>query len=68
MTRKRARHLTLELCRRLYLKDHGTLKGFGRIAAHYRDDWRHTDYTTTGGYKKAWNLDIMVQLREILGM
>lgn len=68
MSRKRARHLLLELSRRLYLKEHGNLKGFGKIAKFYNDDWRHKDYKTTGGYKKAWNSDLMVQLRATLGM
>ena len=68
MNRKRARHLLLEVSRRLYLKEHGNLKGFGKIAKFYNDDWRHTDYKVTGGYKAAWNNEIMVRLRESVGM
>lgn len=68
MTRKRARHLLLEMSRRLYLKEHGNLKGFGAIAKFYNDDWRHRDYKATGGYKKAWESDLMKQLRGSLGM
>lgn len=68
MTRKRARLLMLELCRRLYLTDHEDLKGFGKIAKFYDDDWRHLNYKTTGGYKKAWESDLMKQLRASLGM
>ena len=68
MTRKRARHLLLEVSRRAYLKQYGSLKGWGKIAKHYRDDWRHKDYTATGGYKNAWNSEIMTLLRESVGM
>lgn len=68
MKRKRARGLLLELCRRMYLKEHGTLKGFGKVAKYYRDEWRHKDYRITGGYKKAWNHDYMVTLRKACGM
>lgn len=68
MNRKRARHLLLELSRRLYLAEHGNLKGFGKVARFYNDDWRHTDYKVTGGYKAAWNSDIMMKLRRSLDM
>lgn len=68
MTRKRARHLLLEMSRRLYLKEHGNLKGFGKIARHYNDRWRHRDYRTTGGYKVSWNSDMMKLLRDMVGM
>lgn len=68
MRRKRARGLILELCRRLYLKEHGTLKGFGKVAKHYRDDWRHRDYNLTGGYKKAWNCEQIKFIRKEVGM
>lgn len=68
MTRKKARKLMRELSRRLYLQQHGTLKGFGKIDKFYDDSWRHKDYRVTGGYKAAWNLDIMVDLRKSVGM
>ena len=68
MTRKKARKLTMELSRRIYLDSHGTLKGFGKVSKLYNDDWRHKDYSVTGGYKKGWNNDIMVQLRQSFGM
>lgn len=68
MTRKKARHLNLELCRRLYLKEHGNLKGFGKIAKFYSDSWRHKDYSKTGGYKAAWNNEVMVTLRKSVEM
>lgn len=68
MNRKKARHLMMEVSRRLYIKEHGNLKGFGKIAKFYNDDWRHKDFKATGGYKKAWNSDVMKLLRETLGM
>ena len=68
MTRKKARKLMTELSRRIYLENHGTLKGFGKVSKFYNDNWRHIDYSKTGGYKKAWNNDIMVQLRQSFGM
>lgn len=68
MTRKRARHLLLEMSRRLYMQEHGTLKGFGKVAKHYSDSWRHANYSITGGYKAAWNSEIMVALRKAVDM
>lgn len=68
MTRKKARHLLMEFARRIYMQEHGTLKGFGKIAKHYSDSWRHENYAVTGGYKAAWNSEIMVQLRKSVGM
>lgn len=68
MTRKKARNLLLEMSRRIYLQQHGSLKGFGEVAKFYRDSWRHKDYKSTGGYKKAWNSEIMVALRKSVGM
>lgn len=68
MTRKKARNLMLEMSRRVYLKEHGTLKGFGSVAKHYRDDWRHLNYKSTGGYKNAWNSELMKLVRDYVGM
>jgi len=70
MTRRRARHLMLEISRRLYLQEHGNLKGFGKtqIYKFYNDDWRHRDYSVTRGYKNAWNSECMLMLRKAVGM
>lgn len=68
MTRKKARHLMLELARRLYLQNNGNLKGFGKIAKFYRDSYRHNDYFVSGGYKATWNSELIVLLRETVGM
>lgn len=68
MTRKRARHLLLEMSRRLYMQEHGNLKGFGKVARHYSDSWRHANYATTGGYRAAWDSEIMTTLRRSVGM
>ena len=68
MSRKRARHLMLECSRRIYLNYYGTLKGFGKTARFYGDNWRHSDYKSTGGYKAAWNSEIMQELRKSVGM
>lgn len=67
MNRKRARHLHLELSRRIYLREHGTLKGWGKIAKFYNDDWR-PKFRLIYGYKGCWNYDIMVQVRKDYGM
>lgn len=67
MKREKARKLMLEVSRRLYLQDHGTTKGFGRIAKFYRAGWM-PDNKVTGGYKNAWNSKIMKELRELTGM
>ena len=66
MTRKKARKLMREFSRRMYLKQHGNLKGFGKIDRFYNDDWRHRDYKATGGYKAGW--EAMKEYREIVGM
>lgn len=43
MTRKRERHIMLEVARQLYLQQYGTLKGFGKIAINYNSDKRWRD-------------------------
>ena len=68
MTRKKARKLMRELSRRVYLQQHGNLKGFGSVDRFYNDNWRHLDYSSTGGYKSAWNNPILKTLRESVGM
>ncbi len=68
MSRKRARHLMLELARRIHKNYYGNLKGFGKTARFYSDDWRHLDYKSTGGYKASWNSEIIRQLRDSVGM
>lgn len=68
MNRKRARHLMLELSRRIHIERYGSCKGFGETAKFYRDEWRHLDYTKTGGYKTAWNSNIMVAIRKSVNM
>ena len=57
----------MEFSRRIYLKHHGNLKGFGKIAKFYRDGWR-PDVRTIGGYKGMWNSDVMLTLRKTIGM
>ena len=72
MTQKKARHLAMELSRRIYLGTHGTLKGFGKISRHYSDRW-HLKFDVLGeyninSYHDAWNAPIMQQLRKLYGM
>ena len=68
MKRKKARHLIMELARRIYFDTYGTYKGFGKRAKHYRDDYRQKDHILTGGYKKAWNHELIIELRKKYGM
>lgn len=67
MKREKARKLMLELARRIHIKEHGTLEGFGKIAKFYRANWMPNS-KITGGYKAAWDSKIMCELREIIGM
>lgn len=55
----------MELSRQMHIKEHGTLKGFGETAKFYRADWRGH---FPGGYKAAFESEIMKELRAIFGM
>ena len=69
MTRKRARHLLMELARRIYLEKHGTLRGFGKTASFYRDSWKPGEgINRFGGYKGAWENEIIREMRKSCGM
>ncbi len=57
MNRKKARGKMLDFARRVYLYEHGNLKGFGAVAKFYRDEWR-PDFEglkrwNISGYKEA---------------
>lgn len=67
MTRKKASRLFMEMSRRIHLEYHGSLQGFGKVASFYRRSWR-PDVKQVGGYKAAWNSDIVVQIRNTVGM
>lgn len=72
MTQKKARHLFLELSRRVYLEHHGTLKGFGKAARYYRRNWHPIWYTAKvygiTSYADAWNSSTMAAIRQTVGM
>lgn len=69
MTRKRARHLLMELARRMHLQEHGTLRGFGKTASFYRDSWKPAEgINKFGGYKGAWENEIIREMRKSCGM
>ena len=67
MNRKKARHLFLELARRNYLDYYGTLKGFGKIAKFYRDEWK-PNISALGGYKESWNSNVIKEIRKNVNM
>lgn len=67
MKRKKMSKLMCELARRVTLNTHGTLKGFGKSAKFYRDEWR-PNLQKFGGYKGAWESEFMVELRKSVGM
>lgn len=72
MKREKARHMFMEVARRIYENENGNLKGFGKIAKFYRDDWR-PDFKKASeqgmdSYYKMWNSDLMVRLRSSINM
>lgn len=67
MSRKRARHLFLELARKIQVDQKKSLKGFGKTARFYDDNWRPKVHEL-GGYKGAWNSEIIQDLRKSVGM
>lgn len=73
MTQKRARHLFLELSRRLYEAHPDDFpNGFGGIAKHYRRAW-HPNWAEANkigiySYRDAWENPTMKALRESVGM
>ena len=70
MSRKRMRHLLLEVSRRLHFEQHKTYEGFGKTAKFYGENWRpvYEEIQKLGGYKAAWNNDVVKQLRNSVGM
>lgn len=70
MTRKKARHLLLEMMRRQYLQEHGTLQGFGKVARFYGRSWRPdlSGDALIRSYRGAWEWDVMQILRKRVGM
>lgn len=67
MNRKRARHLFMELARRNYLDYYGSLKGFGKVAKFYRDEWK-PDISIIGSYKSAWEHSTVKEMRSLYNM
>lgn len=67
MTRKKMKNLMMEISRRIYLDQHGTLKGWGKTARFYNSDW-YPKVEQFGGYKAAWNSKVMLDLRKSVGM
>lgn len=67
MTRKTARKLCIEMARRIYLNQNGTLKGFGKVERFYDRNWR-PDIRPHGGYKAVWNSELLKDIRQSVGM
>ena len=67
MKRDKMRHLMMELCRRMYLQRHGSLKGWGKDAKFYNRNWM-PDVNKFGGYKATWESKVMRDLRNSVGM
>lgn len=59
----------LNLARIMYLKDKGTLKGFGKTSSFYGRNWRPNMkiIQDCGGYKNVWNSQLMCDLRAACG-
>ena len=69
MTRKRFRHLLLEVARRVHLSQNGDLKGFGETAKFYDRNWRMKCHPgEVGGYRAAWESEALKALRASVGM
>lgn len=70
MSRKRTRNLFRELARRIYFDQHKTYEGFGGIAKFYGENWRplYEEIQKLGGYKAAWDSDVVKDLRNSVGM
>lgn len=69
MTQKKARHMMMEVSRRIYMNANGTLKGFGKISRFYNDQWKpRFGEMGINSYDDAWNMDAMVALRKTVGM
>lgn len=69
MTQKKARHLMMELSRRLYIEQKGTLKGFGKVSKFYNDKWspRFGSYGVYS-YDDVWNNETITAIRKSVGM
>ena len=72
MTRKKMRNNLRELSRRIHLEQHGSLKGWGKIARFYGDQWR-PNWEEAGrwgfkSYSDMWNSKVMTDMRESVGM
>ncbi len=72
MTRKKARHLFLEMARRMHMNQHGGLQGFGKTASYYGADWR-PDFEVArrwglNSYEDCWNSEAVKQIRKSVGM
>lgn len=72
MSRKKMRHLLMEISRQIQLKQTGTLRGWGKIARFYGDSWLPNFDTMRelgiNSYKELWECDAMVALRKSVGM
>lgn len=69
MTRKRFRHLLMEVSRRAHLNVHGDLKGFGNTSKFYDRNWRMKCHPgEVGGYRAAWESEALKDLRASVGM
>ena len=59
----------MNLARIMYLKEKGTLKGFGKISSFYGRNWRPNMgvIQDCGGYRNVWNSKLMRDLRAAYG-
>ncbi len=68
MTRKRFRHLMMELHRRI-LMSQWRYSGFGKVAKGWDRNWRMTCHPgELGGYKAIWESKELKPLRDSVGM
>lgn len=58
----------MEIARQIYIQQHGTAKGCGKILSFYSArSWR-PNVAAFGGYKAAWNSTVLKDLRQSVGM
>ena len=67
MKRDKLRRLFTEIARRSYEQNNGTLKGFGKVAKFYDRNWR-PNVESFGGYKGAWNSEVVKNIRQSVQM
>ena len=75
MTRKKFMKMRREMARRIWLKQNGSLKGFGKSDKAMRNkgvDWKGLQaiegFESVNSYEACWNSKPFLSIREMVGM